>query len=307
MIALRLRRFFLDPAGAEVALEFCSAAVVAARVERKQGRTELRALASEPLPEGAFVPALDNPGFVAREPLRDAVKRALARVGASSQARTAIVVPDVLARFRLFSQEEVQAEASKRDATVAFRMQRLLPFPQADARVISTWPRSASEPVLAIGFSAAVLGAYEQVGEAFGLDVGSVETSTLAILKGLKTEGDALLVRHDPRWLTLCLMRNGWPVSIRSFDVDVARSEEEVRREIASTAVFWRDRLNGASLAAAFIHSSDDWFSCLGAKVHADFGCSPSRVGGPAHLLVAGVPAAIERQAAPALTLLGAS
>lgn len=307
MIIERLKRFFLDPAGAEVALEFCSTAVVAARVERKQGRTELRALVSEPLPEGAFAPALDNPGFVEREALRDAVKSALARVGAAPQTRTAIVVPDVLARFRLFSQDEVQAEPSKRDATVAFRMQRLLPFPQADARVVSAWPRSPSEPVLAIGFSAAVLGAYEHVGEAFGLDVGSVETSTMAILKGLKPSGDALLVRHDPRWLTLSLIRNGWPVSIRSFDVDVARSEAEVRREIASTAVFWRDRLNGASLAAAFIHSADDWFSRLGAEVQADFGCSPSRVGGPQNLLVAGVPAAVERQAAPALTLLGAS
>ncbi len=307
MIASRLRRFFLDPGGAEVALEFCSAAVVAARVERKQGRTELRALVNEPLPEGAFAPSLENPGFVEPEPLRDAVKRALARVGASPQVPTAIVVPDVLARFRLFAQEEVQAEANKRDATVAFRMQRLLPFPQADARVVSAWPRSASEPVLAIGFSAAVLGAYEQMGEAFGLDVGSVETSTMAILKGLKTDGDVLLVRHDPRWLTLCLIRNGWPVSIRSFDVDVARSEEEVRREIASTAVFWRDRLSGTSLATAFIHSADDWFDCLSAEVHADFACSPSRFGGPANLLVAGVPAAIERQAAPALALLGAS
>jgi hypothetical protein len=303
----RLRRYFLDPAGAEVAIEFCSTAVVAARVERKRGRTELRALASEPLQEGVFAPALDNPGFVGREAMRDAVKRALARVGAAAQVRTAIVVPDVLARFRLFAQDEVQAEASKRDAAVSFRMQRLLPFSQADARVVTAWPRSVSEPVIAIGFSAAVLGAYEQVGEAFGLDVGSVETSSMALAKGLAPGGDVLLVRHDLRWLTLSLLRNGWPVSIRSFDVDLARSEEEVCREIASTAVFWRDRLNGASLAGAFIHSTDDWFDRLGASVRSDFGAPSQRVGGPAHLLVAGVPAAVARQGAPALTLLGVS
>ena len=52
--------------------------------------------------------------------------------------------------------------------------------------MISAWPRSSAEPVLAIGFSAAVLAAYEQVGEAFGLDVGSVETSTMALLRGLE-------------------------------------------------------------------------------------------------------------------------
>ncbi len=305
MILQRLRHFLLEPSGAEVALEFSSVAVIGARVEQKRGRPELRALVSEPLSEGVFCPTLENPGFLDREQMRDAVKRVLSRVGAMPQARTAIVVPDVVARFRLFAQDEVQAEPSKRDATVAFRMQKLLSFPQGDARVISAWPRSAAEPVLAIGFSSAVMRAYEQVGDAFGLDVGSVETSSMALLKNLKTMGDLLLVRHDPQWLTLILTRDGWPVSIRSFDVEVAQSENEVRHEIASTAVFWRDRLQGKALGAAFIHATDPWFERLSAQVRSVFGGSPERVGCPANLVVSGIPGAIERQAAPALALLG--
>jgi len=300
-----LRRFFLDPAGAEVALEFSSLAVVAARVEAKRGKMELRSLVSEPLNEGVFSPTLEDAGFVVREEIRDAVKRVLAKVGAAPQARAAIVVPDVVARFRLFAQEEVQAEPKKRDAIVAFRMQKLLPFALGDLRVISAWPRSSAEPVLAIGFSSAVLAAYEQVGEAFGLDVGSVETSTMALLRGLSRSGDVLLVRHDPRWMTLTLTRAGWPVSIRSFDVEVARNSDEVRKEIASTAVFWRDRLAGTSITAAYLQCSDSWFDQVGQDVLGVFGRAPERVKTPANLLVAGLPAAIERQAAPALALLG--
>ncbi|HQZ18486.1 MAG TPA: hypothetical protein PLD86_16555 [Vicinamibacteria bacterium] len=306
MIGERLRRFFLEPQGAQVALEFSSVALVGARVESKRGKLELRSLVSEPLSEGTFVPSLEDPGFVNKEEMRDAAKRVLAKIGAAPQARAALVVPDVVARFRLFAQEEVRTEPKKRDAVIAFRMQKLLPFPAADVRVVSAWPRLATDPVLAVGFSGAVLGAYEQVGQAFGLDVGSVETSSMALLRGLDIEGDALLVRHDPTWLTLTLLRQGWPVSIRSFDATVAQNPDEVRREIASTAVFWRDRLSGTRLASAVIHASDRWFDALSGDLAAAFGCAAERAKPPAHLVVAGMPTAVERSAAPALALLGA-
>lgn len=302
----RVRGFFLEPAGAQVALEFSSVALIGARVELKHGQPELRALVSEPLSEGSFAPTLDDPGFVGKDEIRDSVRRVLAKIGATPSARAALVVPDVLARFRLFPHDEVKEEPKKRDAVIAFRMQKLLPFAAADVRVISAWPRSATDPVLGIGFSAAVLGAYEQLGLAFGLDVGSVETSSMALLRGLWSQGDALLVRHDPAWLTLTLTRDGWPVSIRSFDAAVARSPEEVRREIASTAVFWRDRLEGHRLAAAFVHAPDPGFEALSGDIAAVFGLPPQRVKPPANLLVAGIPTAIERSAAPALALLGA-
>lgn len=302
----RLRHFFLDPEGAQIALEFSSLALVGARVESRRGKVELRSLASEPLSEGTFVPTLEDPGFVNKEEMRDAARRVLAKIGAAPQARAALVVPDVVARFRLFPQDEVRTEPKKRDAVIAFRMQKLLPFSQAEVRVISAWPRLAADPVLGVGFSSAVLGAYERVGKAFGLDVGSVETSSMALLRGLATEGDALLVLHDPTWLTLTLLRQGWPVSIRSFDAAVARSPHEVRREIASTAVFWRDRLSGTRLSTAVVHACDRWFEPLSGDLAAVFGCAAERARPPAHLVVAGMPTAVERSAAPALALLGA-
>jgi hypothetical protein len=301
-----LRRFFLEPSGAEVALEFSSAALLGARVETKRGSVELRAIASEPLSEGTFAPTLGDPGFVVKEEIRDAVKRVLSRIGATAGVRAALVVPDVVARFRLFTPDEVGSEPRNRDAVIVFRMQKLLPFAPADVRVISAWPRSSADPVLGIGFSGAVLSAYEQVGQAFGLDVGSVETSSMALLRGLAVDGDALLVRHDPAWVTVTLVRNGWPISIRTLDAGVAGSREEVRRELASTAVFWRDRLAGERLSAVFVHASDPWFEALGADLASEYGCAAQRAQPPSSLVVAGLPTAVVRSAAPTLTILGA-
>jgi hypothetical protein len=127
----------------------------------------------------------------------------------------------------------------------------------------------------------------------------------MALLRGFAAAGDALLVRHDPTWLTLTLLREGWPVSIRSFDAEVAKSPAEVRREIASTAVFWRDRLAGTRLASAVVHASDQWFEGISGDLQAVFECSSERAKPPAHLVVAGLPTAAERSAAPALALLG--
>mgnify|MGYP000508562039 CR=1 FL=1 len=303
----RLRRYFLDPAGASVALEFSSSAIVGARVEKRRGTLELKALASEALSAGSLAPTLEDPGFVDREQIRAAIKDVLARIGATSAARAALVVPDVLTRFRLFPNDEVKDEPKKRDAVVAFRMQKLLPFPASETRVVSAWPELATDPVLALGFSSSVLSAYEQVGQAFGLDVGSVETSSMALLRGLPSEGDVFLVRHEPSWVTLTLTRKGWPISIRSFDGAVAGSPDEVRREIASTAVFWRDRHSGQQLKTAVIHAGDAWYEGLGRDVNEVFGCASQRASAPRHLVVAGVPPAVERMAAPALALLGAS
>ena len=190
---------------------------------------------------------------------------------------------------------------------MAFRMQKLLPFPPSDVRVASAFSRSPEDPALGIGFSASVLNAYEEVGQAFGLDVGSVETSSMALLRGLHQAGDALLVRHDPSYLTLTLVRDRWPLSIRSFDASVAGRLEEARREIASTAVFWRDHLAGKQIQGAFVHASDAWFDGLSGDLTAGFGCVPTRVKPPGSLEVAGMPTSVQRSATPSLTLLGAA
>jgi hypothetical protein len=110
-----------------------------------------------------------------------------------------------------------------------------------------------------------------------------------------------------PSWLTVTLVRDGWPVSVRLLDAGVAGSLEEMRREIASTAVFWRDRLAGQKLASAVVHAADPWFEGLAVDLERAFGVRAARAQPPAGFTVAGVPPAIERLAAPALTLLGAA
>lgn len=302
-----LQHFLTAPQRAEIALQFGTASVCGARIESTRGWVGLRALASAPLRPGVLMPTLEDPGFRDPDELRSAVRTVLSRLGAEPSARAALVIPDAVARFRLFPLAEVAAEPVRRQELVAFRMQKLLPFPASEARVVTAFPREATDPVVAIGFSSSVLRAYERAAESFSLDVGQVETASMALLRGLAVEGDALLVHHDAAWLSITLVRDGWPVSIRSFGGEVSGHLDEIRREVASTAVFWRDRLAGSVLASAVVHAGDPWFDALGADIERAFGVRAVRPRPPAGLTVAGVPQAVERAAAPALALLGAS
>lgn len=303
----RLRGFFLAPQSAEVALQFTSSAILGARVERGRRGPELKSLVSVPLSPGSLLPTLEDPGFAQPDELRAAVRTVLTRMGAAPDARAALVVPDVVARFRMFPQAEVVAEAGRRQELLAFRMQKLLPFAAADAKVVAAFPRNTTDPVIGIGFSSAVVRAYERAAESFGLDVGQVETASMALLRGMTDSGDTVLVHHDSAWLTVTLVRDGWPVSVRSLDAGVAASPEEMRREMASTAVFWRDRLVGQKLVSAVVHAADPWFEGLAVDLERSFGVRASRAQPPAGFTVVGVPPTIERLAAPALALLGAA
>ena len=301
----RVRDYFVEPAAAEVAIEFTSEAIVGARTELRRGGAEVRALASEPLPPRAFAPSISDPGFADREAMRESVKRLADRLGVAPGARTAIVVPDVAARFRLFTPAELEGESTQREAIVAFRMQKLLPFPPAESRVVASWPRSTAQPVLAIGFSATVVAAYEQIGEGLDLDVGSIETSSMALLSLAHGKGDALVVRHDPACLTLMIVRDGWPAAIRSFDAATAGSVLEVRREIAATAVFFKDRLQGARLDKAMIHGTEEIHGAIQAAIQDHFGIAAGRARLPPTASLPGLPSAVERQAVSVLALLG--
>lgn len=305
-----LRRWFTETPPVDAAISFSSRAICAARVEGRGAARTLRAIAVEPLAEGVFTPRLDHPGFREPEALREALRRALSRSSIRAGEPVAAVVPDALVRFRLFSGDEAHASAPDRDEQLRFRLRKLLPPEASEARIVAAWPSRGPSPdrgAVGIGGGAAVLDAYEQALRAFGLDCGSVEPALAPLLDALgreRPEGDALLVHHDAASVSIALTRDGWPVALRSFGADVASSGDEIAREIATTAVFWRERLSGRSLVGATIHAGDAEFEGMDAAVRAAFGGTTTRAAAPTGLLATGVPTAILRAAAPALALL---
>jgi hypothetical protein len=308
-----IRRWFRETPAIDAAVSFCSRGISAARAEGRGAKRALQSVAIEPIPGGAFQPRIDHPGFVEPEALREALRRVLQRAEIRLGAHVAAIVPDALVRYRLYAPDEAPPLAPDRDEQLRFRLRRLLPPDAGEPRMVAAWAPGAAgtssdaRGALGIGGVAAVLDAYENALRAFGLDCGSIEPALTPLLDALgreRPEGDAIVVLHDASSASVAVLRDGWPVALRSFGADVASSPDEMTAEIATTAVFWRERLAGRSLGAARVHAADPDVPGIAAAIRASFAVEPSRAGCPAALVATGIPEAILRTAAPALALL---
>jgi hypothetical protein len=256
-----------------------------------------------------MAPRLDHPGFLSADVLRDAFRRVLTKAGIGANEPVALAVPNAIARFRVFSSDEL-GEAKGPDM-IRFRLQKLMPFDAADARIAVSTPESGgARGALGVGASAAVVGAYEAALRAFDIDCGSVEPSLIPLLRAAAVEndstGDALVIDLDAACLAIAILRDGWPAVIRTFGPDVAASAGEIEREIGATAVFWKDRLAGVALTRAALHAPDAAAPALAGIVRRAFGIEPRRASGPRAFETAGLPAAQAHAAAAALSLLSA-
>lgn len=305
-----LRSWFLDPIPVDAAIAFSPGSICAARVQGRRGSRALRALAIEPLPEDALIPTLDHPGFRNADALRDALKRALNRAEIEAGSKVAVALPDALVRFRVFGTEETKVAAGDRDSMLRFRLQKLLPFEAHETRVVAAWPGSPGVGPLGAGAAAAVVDAYEQALRGSSLDPGFVEPSLSILMRSaasLGPDGDVIVVNADPSCLAIGVLRNGWPISVRTFGVEVARVPQEIDREIAATVVFWRDRLQGSKARFALVHGVEPVIGFVARSVQRAFETEVRRAGLPQGMGGAGLSSSQIQTAAVALASLAES
>ena len=97
----------------------------------------------------------------------------------------------------------------------------------------------AQDPLLAVAAMSSVIDAYEEVCRSLGLEPGLVELSGLALCRsafGRGAPGDRLLVNWDDGYATLVLVREGWPVLVRTLTGAMVSSPDEVAREASADA-----------------------------------------------------------------------
>ena len=178
-------------------------------------------------------------------------------------APIALVLPDPVARVSLIPAAELgTGRASDLDEVVRFRLRKSLPFDVREARVAHVHSPRAQDPVLAVTAMSSVVDAYEEVCRSLALEPGLVELSGLALCRsafGAGAPGDRLLVNWDDGYATLVLVREGWPVLVRTLTGPIVSSPPEVAREAAQTLVYARERLGSPGLEQVLVRSA--WLS----------------------------------------------
>jgi hypothetical protein len=256
-----LQRFFLRPDCPLSVVEVRSSSLGYARFTRQRGVLTLQSATALELPEGALRPSLVDQNLVDRELVGRTLEKLLERLGPPRKGRLALVLPDPVARLRILPAEELPAGRRREsEELIRFRLRKGLPFDVREAR-IAIGPSGAGRaaPLLVAVMSSRVLEEYESLFESRGLHTGIVDLSGMALLGAASRGaggGDWLLVNWEESYVSFLLVRGGRVSLARTLDGPGAASPRHVASEVASTVLYYRDRLGGPGLERAVVRCS---------------------------------------------------
>jgi type IV pilus assembly protein PilM len=258
-----LRGRFLEPPHPELAIEVRARSVGLVRLGRQGQRIGLAAAVEAALPEGTLAISLTEGNIRDAAPFVGAVRGLLERTGVPRGTAAALVLPDPVARVALAPAAELRpSRHADAEEMVRFRLRKSLPFDVREARVAQLALPAAPgrEPVVMMAaILGAVLDGYEAALREAGVEPGLVELSGLSLLRaaGASADGaDQLLLNWEEGYLSLLLTVGGQPALVRTLGPEASRRPEEALREVASTILYYRDKLGGNGFARALLRCS---------------------------------------------------
>ena len=253
----RLRRRFLDPEPTLLAVEVRPRSLGVVRLGREGERSVVTAGASLDLPPGALALSMTQPNIVDAAAFSRTLRAVLERAGALEGGGIALVLPDPVARVALVPAAEVAARGrTELDEMLRFRLKKAVPFDVREAR-LAVLPGRGAGLLLVAAIFRPVLDGYEQALRELGFEPGQVEVAGLALAeRAALPSGDSALVNWDHGYVSIVILRDGWPILVRTLVGDFTGSADPVVREAANTVLYYRERLAGAGLGSAVLRSA---------------------------------------------------
>ncbi len=241
---------FFAPASPTVAVEIARHRVSAATISFRDGKLAVSAYATEPLPEGAVLPALNATNIPDPKAVASVLRKALERIGARPK-RVALAIPDSVAKVSLLKFDKVPERKHDFDELVRWQVRKAAPFRIEDAQ-LSYVPslRSAdggSEFIVVIARKD-IVREYESVCDELGAHAGIVDLASFnvinAVLAGASAPADDwLLVHVTQEDATMAILRGEHVVFFRNRATD---GEATLADMVHQTAMYYEDRLSGA-------------------------------------------------------------
>jgi Tfp pilus assembly PilM family ATPase len=248
-----LREKLFRPEPPTLAVEVRPHSVSAVRTE--SGGRAVVAAASLELHPGTLRISMTESNVIDAPAFGRALGSVLERAGALSGGPVALVLPDPVARISLLPRAEVTVKSrSELAEMLRFRLKKAVPFEVQDAQVGAVFPHDEEAPVVVAAMARPVLGPYEHALTALGYEPGQVEIGCLALAdRAAVPDGDSILVNWDHGYVSLVILRDGWPILVRTLVGDFTQSPEPVVREANNTVLYYRERLGGTGLHAAVL------------------------------------------------------
>jgi Tfp pilus assembly PilM family ATPase len=247
------------------ALEITGTRVTAVTLDHQGGSRIVSAHASEPLPAGAVVPAINTPNIHDETALVGAIKSVLAKLG-SRVRRVALVLPDSVGKVSLVRFEKVPPRPQDLDQLIRWQVRKAAPFRIEDAQI--SWQpavdiEGGGREFIVVLARRDIIESYEQACDKAGVHAGLIDLASFnqinAVLAGGDIPGDWLLVHATPEYATLAVVRGGNVVSFRNR---ATTGEADLVDLVHQTAMYHEDRLGGGGFSRVVLAGG----SALGAE-----------------------------------------
>jgi len=266
------------------ALEIDARRVTAAVVSRHGGSYVLSSYASEPLPAGAVVPALNAANVHDATALTAAIRSVLDRVTPRPR-RVALVLPDTVAKFSLLRFEKVPAKPQDLDQLIRWQVRKAAPFKIEDAQL--TWipgvalPDGGREYLVTVA-RRDLIESYERVCAAAGVYPGIIDLASVNLVNAVlalhgadSSAADWLLVHVAADYATVAVVRGGDIIFVRTR---TAERDEDLADLVHQTAMYHEDRLGGGAFSRIVLAGATSLGPDAAERVRRDLG---QRVGCP--------------------------
>jgi type IV pilus assembly protein PilM len=265
--------WFASPPPA-VGVEIAARRVTAVALGEHAGKPTVTAHATERLPDGLVVPALNQANLTDRAAVAAAVGRVLAQIGGRPN-RVALVVPDSAAKVSLVKFDKVPARAEDLEQLIRWQVKKSVPFPIEQAQI--TWTRGATDAAGGIELVVAIarrdiIEEYEGACQAAGAQAGLVDVATVNLINlaliadpslaaspaagaGESAAGiDWLLVHVGADSSTIAIVRGAQVLFFRNRPSD---AEGRLSDLVHQTAMYYEDRLGGPGFSRVLVTARD--------------------------------------------------
>jgi len=246
----------LAPTSPLIAVELASRRLTVVELGRGSA-APLVGYASEPLPDGAIVPAPGGVNIPNIAAVTEVLRRGLERAGVRGAAKVALVIPDNAARVTLLPFEQLPAKAADVDQLIRWKLKKATPFPIEDAQI--SWfvaHKAETGPMIAATVARRdVVAQYEAVAAGAGLHAGIVDLASFNVMNavigaGAAPASDWLVVTLAPEATTLAIGRG---VDLMFYRQRAAVEEESLSALVHQTAMFHEDRLGGTKFGRVWL------------------------------------------------------
>jgi type IV pilus assembly protein PilM len=266
----RVLSWLMDPEPPGLGIDIRSDAISLVRLSDKRRPLEIDLSFVAPLAPGLLHFHMLEPNILDEEGFARTIENALLRAGLGGRKRVALSVPDHLARIALMELPDPPRSTAELVEFLKFRMKKSIPFDVERARVAFERLPGKAPTFLTGVMHEAVVSQYEDVFTRLGLQVGLVIPSSVSLLQLLRPVArrellpgaDYFLVNVERDYFSISLVRDrDVPALTRTLGLSaedgVARiyGEEDLLQELIPTAIYYREKLEGQSLARVYYRS----------------------------------------------------